>query len=138
MFSRSLSLPSPATCNAVLPGNTVIHLDKALARMREYERMKLKAEFSPNTTAATASEASANSSASAAQLLEGTLLSVLHLSLVEMRNACSPKPCASSHSTVLWSAGVNTPTHVFPSAKHFGCLRSHVESLKCAVAPSRT
>uniref|UniRef100_A0A8C8EH96 Pericentriolar material 1 protein C-terminal domain-containing protein n=1 Tax=Oncorhynchus tshawytscha TaxID=74940 RepID=A0A8C8EH96_ONCTS len=46
-------------------GNTVIHLDKALARMREYERMKLKAEFSPNTTA----------------------------------------PCASSHSTVLWSAG---------------------------------
>eukprot|EP00063_Salmo_salar_P089626 XP_014064461.1 PREDICTED: pericentriolar material 1 protein-like isoform X2 [Salmo salar] len=52
-------------------GNTVIHLDKALARMREYERMKLKAEFSPNTTTATASEASANSSASAAQLLEG-------------------------------------------------------------------
>uniref|UniRef100_A0A674EG84 Pericentriolar material 1 n=1 Tax=Salmo trutta TaxID=8032 RepID=A0A674EG84_SALTR len=44
-------------------GNTVIHLDKALARMREYERMKLKAELSPNTTAATASEASANSSA---------------------------------------------------------------------------
>uniref|UniRef100_A0A8C7HLQ0 Pericentriolar material 1 n=1 Tax=Oncorhynchus kisutch TaxID=8019 RepID=A0A8C7HLQ0_ONCKI len=39
-------------------GNTVIHLDKALARMREYERMKLKAELSPNTTAATASEAS--------------------------------------------------------------------------------
>uniref|UniRef100_A0A674EF39 Pericentriolar material 1 n=1 Tax=Salmo trutta TaxID=8032 RepID=A0A674EF39_SALTR len=34
-------------------GNTVIHLDKALARMREYERMKLKAELSPNTTAAT-------------------------------------------------------------------------------------
>uniref|UniRef100_A0A8D2ZGA6 Pericentriolar material 1 n=1 Tax=Scophthalmus maximus TaxID=52904 RepID=A0A8D2ZGA6_SCOMX len=26
-------------------GNTVIHLDKALARIREYERMKLKAEF---------------------------------------------------------------------------------------------
>lgn len=26
-------------------GNTVIHLDKALARMREYERMKLRAEF---------------------------------------------------------------------------------------------
>uniref|UniRef100_A0A671R5P6 Pericentriolar material 1 protein-like n=1 Tax=Sinocyclocheilus anshuiensis TaxID=1608454 RepID=A0A671R5P6_9TELE len=26
------------------PGNTVIHLDKALARMREYERMKLRAE----------------------------------------------------------------------------------------------
>uniref|UniRef100_A0A4W5LRV0 Pericentriolar material 1 n=1 Tax=Hucho hucho TaxID=62062 RepID=A0A4W5LRV0_9TELE len=40
-------------------GNTVIHLDKALARMREFERMKLKAELSLNTTAATASEASA-------------------------------------------------------------------------------
>ncbi|KAL1023567.1 hypothetical protein UPYG_G00042480 [Umbra pygmaea] len=50
-------------------GNTVIHLDKALARLREYERMKLKAELSPNATAST-SEASANSSASTAQLLE--------------------------------------------------------------------
>ncbi|XP_037326765.2 pericentriolar material 1 protein isoform X4 [Pungitius pungitius] len=28
-------------------GNTVIHLDKALVRIREYERMKLKAEFNP-------------------------------------------------------------------------------------------
>ncbi|KAI7810667.1 putative pericentriolar material 1 protein [Triplophysa rosa] len=42
-------------------GNTVIHLDKALARMREYERMKLRAEFntdnpenSPGATAAAA------------------------------------------------------------------------------------
>ncbi|XP_033825665.1 pericentriolar material 1 protein isoform X2 [Periophthalmus magnuspinnatus] len=35
-------------------GNTVIHLDKALARIREYERMKLKAEFNPcHGTAAT-------------------------------------------------------------------------------------
>ncbi|XP_038568974.1 pericentriolar material 1 protein isoform X3 [Micropterus salmoides] len=31
-------------------GNTVIHLDKALARIREYERMKLKAEFNPCST----------------------------------------------------------------------------------------
>uniref|UniRef100_A0A3Q1FBG7 Pericentriolar material 1 n=1 Tax=Acanthochromis polyacanthus TaxID=80966 RepID=A0A3Q1FBG7_9TELE len=31
-------------------GNTVIHLDKALARIREYERMKLKAEFNPCNT----------------------------------------------------------------------------------------
>nr|XP_021549882.1 pericentriolar material 1 protein isoform X2 [Neomonachus schauinslandi] len=29
-------------------GNTVIHLDQALARMREYERMKTEAEGSPN------------------------------------------------------------------------------------------
>ncbi|XP_037545863.1 pericentriolar material 1 protein isoform X2 [Nematolebias whitei] len=34
-------------------GNTVIHLDKALARIREYERMKLKADFNHcNTSAA--------------------------------------------------------------------------------------
>ncbi|KAG1949015.1 pericentriolar material 1 protein [Pimephales promelas] len=43
-------------------GNTVIHLDKALARMREYERMKLRAEcntdnpeHSPGAAAAAAS-----------------------------------------------------------------------------------
>ncbi|XP_054912333.1 pericentriolar material 1 protein isoform X2 [Poeciliopsis prolifica] len=30
-------------------GNTVIHLDKALVRIREYERMKLKAEFNPRS-----------------------------------------------------------------------------------------
>lgn len=43
-------------------GNTVIHLDKALARMREYERMKLRAEcntdnpeHSPGAAAASAS-----------------------------------------------------------------------------------
>ncbi|XP_072318629.1 pericentriolar material 1 protein isoform X2 [Eucyclogobius newberryi] len=35
-------------------GNTVIHLDKALARIREYERMKLKAEFNPCHGAAAA------------------------------------------------------------------------------------
>uniref|UniRef100_A0A8C1DA84 Pericentriolar material 1 n=2 Tax=Cyprinus carpio TaxID=7962 RepID=A0A8C1DA84_CYPCA len=46
------------------PGNTVIHLDKALARMREYERMKLRAEFntdnpehSPGAAAAAAASA---------------------------------------------------------------------------------
>uniref|UniRef100_A0A8C4RM01 Pericentriolar material 1 n=1 Tax=Erpetoichthys calabaricus TaxID=27687 RepID=A0A8C4RM01_ERPCA len=31
-------------------GNTVIHLDKALARIREYERMKLRTECTENTT----------------------------------------------------------------------------------------
>ena len=29
-------------------GNTVIHLDQALARMREYERMKTEAESNTN------------------------------------------------------------------------------------------
>ncbi|KAI4901846.1 hypothetical protein NFI96_025107 [Prochilodus magdalenae] len=43
-------------------GNTVIHLDKALARMREFERMKLKAEFAvpnPELSSATATAGSA-------------------------------------------------------------------------------
>ncbi|XP_042340490.1 pericentriolar material 1 protein isoform X5 [Plectropomus leopardus] len=42
-------------------GNTVIHLDKALARIREYERMKLKAELNPcnaNSAGAGGSEVS--------------------------------------------------------------------------------
>uniref|UniRef100_A0A3Q1ICI7 Pericentriolar material 1 protein C-terminal domain-containing protein n=1 Tax=Anabas testudineus TaxID=64144 RepID=A0A3Q1ICI7_ANATE len=42
-------------------GNTVIHLDKALARIREYERMKLKAEFNP-CTASTAGAAGSDAS----------------------------------------------------------------------------
>ncbi|XP_071401682.1 pericentriolar material 1 protein isoform X1 [Centroberyx affinis] len=57
-------------------GNTVIHLDKALARIREYERMKLKAEFNPcnaNTAGAGGSEVSnaEHPSANSAEPLEG-------------------------------------------------------------------
>lgn len=37
---RSISIP--------YTGNTVIHLDQALARMREYERMKTEAESNTN------------------------------------------------------------------------------------------
>uniref|UniRef100_A0A7N9B0H2 Pericentriolar material 1 n=1 Tax=Mastacembelus armatus TaxID=205130 RepID=A0A7N9B0H2_9TELE len=55
-------------------GNTVIHLDKALARIREYERMKLKAEFNPCNTSAGAggSEVSnaQHSSANAAEPID--------------------------------------------------------------------
>lgn len=36
----------------------MIHLDKAIARIREYERMKLKAEFNSYADAASSSEAS--------------------------------------------------------------------------------
>ncbi|XP_041114548.1 pericentriolar material 1 protein-like isoform X2 [Polyodon spathula] len=46
-------------------GNTVIHLDKALARIREYERMKLQAEYNKNTTDLSAAEQGA------AESLEG-------------------------------------------------------------------
>ncbi|XP_076001355.1 pericentriolar material 1 protein isoform X3 [Genypterus blacodes] len=57
-------------------GNTVIHLDKALARIREYERMKLKAEFNPcnaSTAGAGGSEVSnaEHPSANAAEPVEG-------------------------------------------------------------------
>lgn len=38
--SRNISVP--------YAGNTVIHLDQALARMREYERMKTEAESNTN------------------------------------------------------------------------------------------
>lgn len=60
---------------AALIGNTVIHLDKALARIREYERMKLKAEFNPcNASSAGGSEVSnaAHPSANPADQVEGT------------------------------------------------------------------
>ncbi|XP_035811988.2 pericentriolar material 1 protein isoform X2 [Amphiprion ocellaris] len=57
-------------------GNTVIHLDKALARIREYERMKLKAEFNPcnaSTAGAGCSEVSnaERPSANSADPVEG-------------------------------------------------------------------
>ncbi|XP_034739477.1 pericentriolar material 1 protein isoform X5 [Etheostoma cragini] len=57
-------------------GNTVIHLDKALARIREYERMKLKAEFNPcnaSSAGAGASEVSlaVHPSSNSADPLEG-------------------------------------------------------------------
>ncbi|XP_023273199.1 pericentriolar material 1 protein isoform X2 [Seriola lalandi dorsalis] len=57
-------------------GNTVIHLDKALARIREYERMKLKAEFNPcnaSTAGAGGSEVShaEHPSANPAEPVEG-------------------------------------------------------------------
>lgn len=69
------SFPSPFC--AALTGNTVIHLDKALARIREYERMKLKAEFNPcsaSTAGAGTSDVSnaERPSANPAEHLEGT------------------------------------------------------------------
>lgn len=40
IYSRNISVPNS--------GNTVIHLDQALARMREYERMKTETESNSN------------------------------------------------------------------------------------------
>ncbi|KAK2908696.1 hypothetical protein Q8A67_004533 [Cirrhinus molitorella] len=47
-------------------GNTVIHLDKALARMREYERMKLRAECNTDNP-----EHSSGAAAAASALTQG-------------------------------------------------------------------
>uniref|UniRef100_A0A5F8GCM7 Pericentriolar material 1 n=1 Tax=Monodelphis domestica TaxID=13616 RepID=A0A5F8GCM7_MONDO len=52
-------------------GNTVIHLDQALARMREYERMKIEAESNLSTEGAGAATAiTASPSATTASTLE--------------------------------------------------------------------
>uniref|UniRef100_W5KNN2 Pericentriolar material 1 n=1 Tax=Astyanax mexicanus TaxID=7994 RepID=W5KNN2_ASTMX len=53
-------------------GNTVIHLDKALARIREFERMKLKAEFAvPNPELSSAAAASVTAAAADSAFTEG-------------------------------------------------------------------
>lgn len=63
----------------------MIHLDKALARIREYERMKLKAEFNPGAGASEVSNAECPS-ANPAEQLEGTQ---------SQEPACLPKTCSS-------------------------------------------
>lgn len=59
-ISASLVCSLCSSIRLLLPiGNTVIHLDKAIARIREYERMKLKADLNPfDGAAASSSEAS--------------------------------------------------------------------------------
>ncbi|GAA6085497.1 pericentriolar material 1 protein isoform X1, partial [Tachysurus ichikawai] len=63
-------------------GNTVIHLDKALVRMREFERMKLKAGFPPPPLPpppppALASAAAATASVSTAPSVSNSELSAV-------------------------------------------------------------
>uniref|UniRef100_A0A8C2H707 Pericentriolar material 1 n=1 Tax=Cyprinus carpio TaxID=7962 RepID=A0A8C2H707_CYPCA len=60
------------------PGNTVIHLDKALARMREYERMKLRAEFNTDNPEHSPGAAAA---AAASALTQGTAVNTLRLQI---------------------------------------------------------
>uniref|UniRef100_A0A8C1LXX0 Pericentriolar material 1 n=1 Tax=Cyprinus carpio TaxID=7962 RepID=A0A8C1LXX0_CYPCA len=59
-------------------GNTVIHLDKALARMREYERMKLRAEFNTDNPEHSPGAAAA---AAASALTQGTAVNTLRLQI---------------------------------------------------------
>lgn len=59
------------------PGNTVIHLDKALARMREYERMKLRAECNTDNPEHSPGAAAATASA----LTQGTAVNTLGLQI---------------------------------------------------------
>lgn len=56
------------------PGNTVIHLDKALARMREYERMKLRAGCNTDNPEHSSGAAAA---AAASVLTQGTAVNTL-------------------------------------------------------------
>lgn len=73
--------PLPLLCSLAPPaaplGNTVLHLDKALAKIREYERMKLKPEFNPRSAspagAADLSNA-AHPAANPADTPEGTVI----------------------------------------------------------------
>uniref|UniRef100_A0A8C7Z2R3 Pericentriolar material 1 n=1 Tax=Oryzias sinensis TaxID=183150 RepID=A0A8C7Z2R3_9TELE len=59
-------------------GNTVIHLDKALARIREYERMKLKAEFNPCNASAAGSSDAKHPPSTAAESTEGAAAGSVH------------------------------------------------------------
>ncbi|XP_074084321.1 pericentriolar material 1 protein isoform X15 [Macrotis lagotis] len=68
-------------------GNTVIHLDQALARMREYERMKIEAESNLSAEGAGAT-ATATTSATTASTLEES-------PKIETRNAQQPLEVAT-------------------------------------------
>ncbi|XP_034404545.1 pericentriolar material 1 protein isoform X3 [Cyclopterus lumpus] len=59
-------------------GNTVIHLDKALARIREYERMKLKAEFNPCNASSAEVSFAEHPSAYPAEPVEGGAAGEVH------------------------------------------------------------
>uniref|UniRef100_A0A3B3YN81 Pericentriolar material 1 protein C-terminal domain-containing protein n=1 Tax=Poecilia mexicana TaxID=48701 RepID=A0A3B3YN81_9TELE len=60
-------------------GNTVIHLDKALVRIREYERMKLKAEFNPRSASSRSDTTNARgASANIAEPVEESAANGVH------------------------------------------------------------
>ncbi|XP_027872424.1 pericentriolar material 1 protein isoform X1 [Xiphophorus couchianus] len=60
-------------------GNTVIHLDKALVRIREYERMKLKAEFNPRSASSRSDATNARgASANPAEQVEESAANGVH------------------------------------------------------------
>uniref|UniRef100_A0A3B3VUQ9 Pericentriolar material 1 n=1 Tax=Poecilia latipinna TaxID=48699 RepID=A0A3B3VUQ9_9TELE len=60
-------------------GNTVIHLDKALVRIREYERMKLKAEFNPRSASSRSDPTNARgASANIAEPVEESAANGVH------------------------------------------------------------
>lgn len=80
-FASHLLTLLPLLCSLALPaaltGSTVLHLDKALAKIREYERMKLKSEFNPGgASPAGAADLSnaAHPAANSADKTEGTII----------------------------------------------------------------
>ncbi|XP_077000704.1 pericentriolar material 1 protein isoform X3 [Tamandua tetradactyla] len=76
-------------------GNTVIHLDQALARMREYERMKTEAESNPNIRCTCKIIEDEDSAVAAATVnnLEETPITENHSSQQPVSEEASTIPC---------------------------------------------
>lgn len=113
-FYVSLSLSLSIDFLSAPPGNTVIHLDKALARMRKYERMKLRAEcntdnpeHSPGAAAPTATSALTKGTAvntPALQIRPNILLQVL-LTVCPYQIQCNKFPYTIN---TLWFSSIET------------------------------
>lgn len=69
---QKFSFTSSRLISVPYAGNTVIHLDQALARMREYERMKTEAES--NTNARCTCRIMEDENGAAAESVKGVLL----------------------------------------------------------------
>ncbi|XP_036620137.1 pericentriolar material 1 protein isoform X12 [Trichosurus vulpecula] len=73
-------------------GNTVIHLDQALARMREYERMKIEAGSNLSTESSGAAATATTSATTASTLEESTKLEDLGVPQALGEGAAVPCP----------------------------------------------
>uniref|UniRef100_A0AAY4AD44 Pericentriolar material 1 protein C-terminal domain-containing protein n=1 Tax=Denticeps clupeoides TaxID=299321 RepID=A0AAY4AD44_9TELE len=110
-------------------GNTVIHLDQALARIREYERMKLKSEFKykSNKSASDAAVASASESSALVHCpqidtqqldrqIKAIMTEVIPFLKERMDEICSHQLLTSVRRMVL------TLTHQYDESKEFESL----------------
>lgn len=76
-------------------GNTVIHLDQALARMREYERVKTEAEGNTDTTCSCriVEDGDEAATAAAADDVEGVFLDWWEVNMVPYTAMKNPTWC---------------------------------------------